>query len=146
MKLPAQLKKNVLNELEFVIKKMKEEPDPARKIYFFSAVNGALERVIRFYFNRELLVAQAIMSLSYQTINDRINRIKMGDATVPFTEDLMNQLIASVSELRQSIEGNKTMYPALEKTIEVTFVASGWGFYTNSFLNYVETEQHSKEE
>jgi hypothetical protein len=144
VKLPKQIKKNLLKELEFIIKKMREEPDSVKKIYFFSAVNGALERATRFHFDRELLVATAIMSVSYNSINDRVNRLKMGETVIPFTESLMDQLIVSVSDLAKAIEENKTVYPALERAMEVAYVVSGPGFYTRSFLEYAE--QQSQEE
>jgi len=143
MNLPQQLKKNLLNELDFIITRMREEPDLAKKIYFYSAVNGALERASRFYFDKELLIAHAIMTLSYNTINDRVNHLRMGDTIVPFAENLVDQLIASVSDLRQAVEEDKAVYPALEKTIEVTYMATGPGFYTRSFLQYAEAQQRS---
>jgi len=146
MKLPQQLKENLLNELDFIIKKMKEEPDLVKKLYYYSAVNGALERASRFYFDRELLVAHAVMNMSYNMINDRINHLRIGDANVPFTEDLMTQLIAGVSELKQAIDEDKTLYPAVEKVMEVTYMTTGPGFYTRSFLDYVSTLQHGREE
>jgi len=146
MKLPQQLKKNVLNELEFVIKKMKEEPDIAKKIYFYSAVSGALERASRYCFNEELLIANTIMNMSYGIINDRVNHVKMGDTIVPFPEILLKQLIESVSELKQAIEEDKAVYPALEKAMGIAFVTTGPGFYTRSFLDYVETQQRGQEE
>ena len=146
MQLPQQLKENLLNELDFVIKKMTEEPDLIKKLYFYSAVNGALERASRFYFDRELLVAHAILNMSSSMINDRINHLRIGDANVPFTDALMTQLITGISELRQAINEDKTLYPAVEKVMEVTYMTTGPGFYTRSFLDYVGTLQHSREE
>lgn len=143
MNLPQQLKKDLLGELDFIITKMREEPDLTKKIYFYSAVNGALERASRFYFDKELLIAHAIMTISYNTINDRVNHLRMGDTTVPFAENLVDQLIASVSDLKQAVGEDKAVYPALEKTMEVTYMASGPGFYTRSFLQYVEAQQRS---
>lgn len=143
MNLPQQLKNNLLNELDFIIARMREEPDLAKKIYFYSAVNGALERASRFYFDKELLIANAIMTLSYGIINDRANHLRMGDTIVPFPENIVDQLIASVSDLKQAVEENKAVYPALEKTMEVTYMATGPGFYTRSFLQYVEAQQRS---
>jgi hypothetical protein len=146
MKLPQQLKDNLSNELDFVIKKMTEEPNLTKKLYFFSAVNGALERASRFYFDRELLVAHAIMSMSYNMINDRISHLRIGDDTVPFTETLMTQLIAGISELKQAVDDEKPLYPAVETVMEVTYMTTGPGFYTRSFLDYVDTLQRGQEE
>lgn len=146
MKLPPELKKNVLDELEFVIKKMKEEPDLLQKLYFYSAVRGALERASRFHFDKELLVAQTITDVSYAIISGRINQVKSGDITVPFPEKWLTQLLDGVSELKQAIEKDKVTYPAIEKIMEVTYMATGPGFYTCSFLDYVGTKQHGQEE
>jgi len=146
MQLPRQLKQNVLNELDFVIKKMTEEPKFEKKIYFYSAVNAALERASRFYFDRELLVAHAILNLSHAAINDRINHLRMGDVVVPISDTLITQLIAGVMELRQAVNENKTLYPAVEKIMEVTYRVTGPGFYTCSFLDYVDTLQRGQEE
>lgn len=145
MKLPPELKKKVLDELEFIIKKMKEEGDLSRKVYFYSAVRGTLERTTRHYFDRELLVAHIIADASYQIINDRINRIKSGDINVPITVSLLNELTEGVSKLRQAVEKDEVVYPAIEKIIEVTYMATGPGFYTRSFLDYVDSKQHSQE-
>jgi hypothetical protein len=146
MKLPPELKKNILNELEFVIKKMKEEPDLLQKLYFYSAVKGALERATRLHFDKELLVAHTIADFSYVVINDRINHLRSGDNTVPFPENLLTQLLDGVSEMRQAIEKDEVTYPAVEKIMEVAYMATGPGFYTRSFLDYVGTKQHSQEE
>lgn len=143
MKLPPQPKKNLLNELDFIITKMKEETDIVRKIYFYSAVNGALERASRFCFDKELLIAQVITNISYNTINDRVTHLRMGDPIVPFPENLMDQLFASVSDLKRAVEEDTSVYPALEKAMEVTYMATGPGFYTRSFLQYVEAQQRT---
>ena len=146
MKLPQELKKNVLNELEYVIKKMKEEPDPSIKLFFYSATMGTLERALRYYFDKELLVTHTVLNLSYQIINDRVNHLKLGDITVPVTESSLNQLIEGVSELKQAIEKDEVAYPAVEKIMEITYLATGPGFYTRSFLDYVRTQAHGQEE
>ena len=146
MKLPQQIKKNVLNELEFIIKKMKEDSDLPKKIYFYSAVSAALDRATRFCSDNELLIAQSITALSLKLINDRVNHLKVGDTVVPLTENLFDQLLDSVSELKQAIEDDKPVYPALEKTIGIASLTTGGGFYTRSFLDYVDSQQHSQEE
>jgi hypothetical protein len=56
---------------------------------------------------------------------------------------MMDQLITSVSDLAKAIEENKTVYPALERAMEVSYVATGPGFYTRSFLEYAEAQQQS---
>lgn len=146
MKLPQELKKNVLNELEYVVKKMKEEPDPSVKLFFYSATSGTIERALRYYFDKELLITNTVLTLSYQLINDRVNRLKLGDITIPLNESSLNQLMEGVSELKQAIEKDEVVYPAIEKIMEITYLATGPGFYTRSFLDYVDKQGIGQEE
>jgi len=146
MKLPLELKKKVLDELEFIIKKMKEEEDLSRKAYFYSAVRGTLERTSRYYFDRELLIAHLITDISYQMINDRIMRIKSGDLNVPITANSLDELVEGVTKLRDAVEKDEALYPAIEKIVEGTYLTTGPGFYTKSFLDYANAKQHSQEE
>jgi hypothetical protein len=125
---------------------MNEEQDLAKKLYFYSAVKGALERASRFYRDNELLVTHLVAEISYVMINDRINHIKAGDTAIPFTQGLLNKLIEGVTELKQAIENDQVTYPAAEKMMEVAYVTTGPGFYTRSYLDYVEIQQRRQEE
>ena len=145
-KLPQELKSKVIEELEFIIQKMSQEQDIDRKIYFYSALRGVLERASRSYYDRELLVAHTIVDVSYSVINDRIAHLRSGDLLVPFPENSLNQLIQGVSDLKQAIENNEEIYPAVEILWEVAYLATGPGFYTRSLLDYVSSKQHSQEE
>ena len=144
MKLPQQLKQDVVTELDFIIKKMGEEPDLAKKLYYYSAVKGTLERPSRLCYEKEMLVVTPIVDISFALINDRINHLKVGDTTVPFTEGMLSQLIEGLNDLKQAINDEKTVYPAIEKIMEVAYLSSGAGFYTRSFLDYVNTQGKSK--
>jgi hypothetical protein len=139
MKLPPQLKNNALNELDFVIKKMKEEPDPSMKLFYYSAVRGIFERTLRLHFEGELLISHTVTDISYQIINDRINHIKVGDNNVPITQNLLDSLIQALVALEEAIKTEQTVYPAIESIMEMAYLATGHGFYTRSFLDYVHT-------
>jgi len=146
MKLPQQLKEDVNNELSFIIKRMGEEPDIGKKMYYYSAVKGAFERAGRLYYDREIQVVTPIVDITYALINDRINHIKIGDATVPFSDSMLTQLIEGLVELKQAINEDKTVYPAIEKLMEVAYLSSGPGFYTRSFIDYIQSQRKSPEE
>ena len=146
MRLPQELKKNVLSELEYIIKKMNEEQDIAKKLFFYSAVHGTLERAVRYHADKELLIMHLLAQTSYATINDRVNRFKAGDTIVPIELDLLNRLIEGVIELKEAIENDQVVYPAAEKIMEITYAVTGPGFYTRSYLDYVEAQQHRQKE
>ncbi len=123
---------------------MTEETDLVKKLYYYSAVRSTLERTLRFYFDKELLLAHVIADVSYQMINDRVVHLKAGDNNVPLPKEAFDMLKEGVYELKQAIEKDETTYPALEKLMEIAYLASGPGFYTRSFLDYVNS-QHSQE-
>jgi len=146
LEIPEGFKKNLLSELEFTIKKMKEESDVSRKLYFFTATYGAIGRVMRYYPNNELTMAHAILNICYNQLNDRINRLKAGDVVIQLPKNWSEQLIDYVSELKKAIQENRSTYPTLEKIIEVGYLASGAGYYSNQYINYLESLQSGREE
>lgn len=145
MDIPPVLKNDLIKEFEFILKSINDEPDIKRKLYYFSALRGALERVTKYYYNRELLITQLIADISYQVLNDRIIHLQTGDTNVPLSGDVFEKLKVAISELKQAIENNQTTYPALETMFEVAYTASGPGFYTRSFLDYVYKQKHNQE-
>lgn len=134
MEIPEGLKDQLLKELKFVIKKVDEEPDTDRKLYFLSAAHGAINRTIRFCLQNELLVAYSVLNASYMMLFDRVNRIKGGDVAVQIPDNWAKQMVDYLSELVNAIEENQSIYPALEKIIRLAHSTTGPGYYVESFL------------
>jgi hypothetical protein len=145
MKITNEQKERVLSEFDFVIKKMTEESDPLKKLYFFSATFGAVERVMRYCPSEDLLIAHAVLTLCYSTLNERVSHIRVGDVVVPLSQDWSEKLVHYVGELRKSIEENSSVYPALEGIIHLAYSASGPGFYTTEYNEYFQTRAHKQE-
>lgn len=145
MEIPNDLKKNLLSELEFVIKKMKEESDVSRKLYFFTATYGAIGRVLRYFSNCELIIAHAILNLCYNTLNDRFYRLKGGDVAVPLPDNWSEQLVEYLSEFKKAIEENRSTYPALEKIAKLGYSATGAGYYNYVYLDSFKSRGPSQE-
>jgi len=146
VKLPQQLKQDVVIELGFIVKKMSEEKEITKKLYYSSAVKGALERASRLCYDKEMMVVTPIVDIAFALINDRINHIKVGDTTIPFTDDMLSQLIEGLNDLKQAINDEQTVYPAIEKIMEVAYLSSGGGFYSRSFFDYVNCQGQIHEE
>lgn len=134
MKIPKNLKNRLLNELDFVIRKVSEETDMARKLYFLSAAHGAIDRTMRFHLDNELFIAHYILSLCYSTLLDRFNRLKAGEKIIPLPDDLSEQIVQYLSQLSDLISKDQKVYPALEKIMRLTYSITGPGYYTISYL------------
>lgn len=145
MEIPGELKKSLLSELEFVIQKMREETDVSRKMYFFTATYGAIGRVLRYFSNNELIMAHAVLNLCYNALNDRIHRLRGGDAAVPLPENWSEQLIDYLSEFKKAIQENGSTYPALEKIIKLSYSVTGAGYYDYVYLDSLKSRESSQE-
>jgi len=145
MKITQELKERLLSEFDFVIKKMTEEPDPLKKLYFFSATYGVVERVMRYCPSDDLSIAHTILSLCYNTLNDRVTRVRGGDVVVPLPQDWSEQLVQHVRKFKKSIEDNSSIYPALEGIIHLAYSATGPGFYTKEYNEYFQSLKHGQE-
>jgi hypothetical protein len=145
LEIPEELKKELLSELEFIIKKMAEETDVSRKMYFFTATYGAIGRVLRYHSNNELTMAHALLTICYNTLNDRINRLKEGYAAVPLPENWSEQLIDYLSEFKKAIQENRSTYPALEKITRLSYMATGAGYYDYVYLDSLKSRESSQE-
>jgi len=55
----------LVEELKKVAKLMKDEPDPRKKLYYFSAAFGAVDRVIRVRYDRELSLVAQVLQYTY---------------------------------------------------------------------------------
>jgi len=138
MDIPEDLKERLLSELDFVIRKVREEEEVTRKLYFLSAAHGAIERTMRFCASDELLVVHAVLNLCYTTLLDRFNRVKGGDTAVQLPKDWIEQVLVYLKELRDRIAKNESTYPVLEEFIHLSYLTTGPGYYTFSYLESLE--------
>ena len=65
MRLNPYLKEELVNELKSVSRRMIEETDPSKKLFYYSAAYGITNRVMRFEFDEELLLVDALLTITY---------------------------------------------------------------------------------
>jgi len=134
LKIPEEFKKYMLKDFDFSIKKMKEEKDANRKLYFFSASFASLERYMRYSLEPQLLLIHAVLNICYGTINNRVNAISRGDVTIEMPSDFFERLIEYLTELRDEIAEDKDTYTTLEKFVYLSYQTTGAGYYTKNLL------------
>jgi hypothetical protein len=145
MEIKDELREAFLSEFEFIAKRIEEEKDASKKLYFFSAAYAAIERLMRQCPNKELFISHAILNLCYGTINDRINRIKAGDANVPLPTDWSVQVVTYLKQFAEALQNNTSVYPALENFVQLGYFASGPGYYTQVLDSYRKSKETEKE-
>jgi len=122
-------KKELVTELRNVAGLMENEKNPEKKIYYFSAGYGITSRTYRYAFSSEILLADLVLNASYQTLFDRLTRLKSGEPTVPLEEIPFAKIEEGIWDLAKALETSKPIQKALEQILTASFSVSGPGNY-----------------
>ena len=141
MKIPEDFKKYILSEFDFTIKKMREEENPKRKLYFFTASYTTLERFMRYSLDPQLLLTHAVLNLCYGSLDSRLNSVARGDSTIEMPEGFDEKLIEYLTELRNEIAEDRDTYQTLEKFVHLAYQTTGAGYYAKTYLKALEPKE-----
>jgi len=125
----AYFRKELVQELRNVSKMMKGEKNLEKKIYYFSAAYGITNRHYRYAFSGEVLLADLVLTASYQTLTERLNMLKSGNTTVMMDEQVFEKIQDGLLELADAFENRKPAQDALECILTEAFSISGPGNY-----------------
>jgi hypothetical protein len=126
MKISKENKAKLIDEINFVIEKMKKEQDDKAKLYYFSAVYGVMQRIFNMEYSPDLIFANFVISSTLNNINMRLLN---PDAVIKVPEGLFEKLIAATEELSGAIEKNNSLYEVLMKFTLLGYVTTGNGYY-----------------
>lgn len=130
MKISKTMTDRFVKELYDVAKQIKETENIEEKLYYFSAVFGAAQRIINFEFDGEMLFIHQVTQLAYNQIQQRIVLAKSGQQpTIGLPNNLFDVLQEIIENLALRIENGDSTYPLLEKMMVLSYSTSGNGFY-----------------
>lgn len=129
MKMNPYLKEELVKELKSISKRMKEEPDPARKLFLYSAANGITNRVMRLEFDSELLLVDTLLNIIYNSVNARLNMFMSGDRIIPVTREILDGLSDCVKDVAVAIDTGNSCYDILQRMMTMSFLTTGPGHY-----------------
>jgi len=129
MRLNPYLKEELVNELKSVSRRMIEETDPSKKLFYYSAAYGITNRVMRFEFDEELLLVDALLTITYNAVNTRLQIYLSGDRTVPVTPEILDGLAGCVKDLALAIDKDRQCYDILQRIMALSFLTTGPGYY-----------------
>lgn len=138
MKIPDDLKKRLLNELDFCVEKIRKEENIRKKLYFFSGTYGAVERIMRLHFDRQLLLVHAVLNLCYGALIGLVHSRERGDIARELPPNLSEALVEYLTELTNELAEDKDTYKTLEKFMALGFSASGPGYYTTQLFEHMK--------
>jgi len=126
MKLSAANKAKLVEEIRFVLEKLKSETEPASKLYYFSAVYGVMNRIFNLEYAPDLIFAHIVINAAHSQINARL---RDPDKVIQLPIELFDKLSDATVALLEVIEKDKNPYEVLKKFALLGYVTGGNGYY-----------------
>lgn len=132
MNISDKSRKIIVDEFRLVAKSMKQIEDPSKKLYWFSAAYGVVERVFNLEFDPTLVFVHLVLNAAYGSINSRVSAIIAGaDRAIVIPEGLFDSLQEVVEELAENIEAktDNNIFENLQRTANLVYATTGNGYY-----------------
>jgi len=129
MKTSESYRKIITDEIDYVESMMNEAQDVEKKLYFFSAIPGTLQRIFNLEYDSDLVYMQVILRHTHIAFIQRLQAVKTGDLVIPLLEEQIEQLIGAIKELSEKIRGNKNLDGTLKKFAILAYSTTGNGYY-----------------
>lgn len=130
MKISKTMTGRFIEELRYVTKQMQGTENLEEKLYYFSAVFGAAQRIVNFEFDPEMLFIYQVTQLAYNQIQQRLVLVKSGQQTsIGLSDNLFAVLREMVDEMASRVENGETTCPILEKMMTLSYSTTGNGYY-----------------
>ena len=129
MKINKIFRTAIINEIKFVLKKMKESTSFEKKLFYFSAIPAELLRVFNLEYDQDILYIHHVINHTHIMFQQRIINIKAGDTTVVIDDRQIDRLESLINDVINVIEQNKKFYNVLKAFIELAYSTSCNGYY-----------------
>lgn len=122
-------KEVIIKELEFVLQKMNESDSVDDKIYYFSAVQGMLHRVMNLEYTDDLLFSFFVTNETHKSFQQRIIALKQGDTVVKITERQLARLIEITKDFLEAVRKDDNLDSVLKQYVILSYTTTGNGYY-----------------
>jgi hypothetical protein len=126
MEISNQNKSVILDEIDFVLEKMKTAKDPLRKLYFFSGIYAVIQRVFNIEYDEDLVFAHLILNETYKAF---MARLKPGEPQIGLREEQLDRLQALAEQLAENFSSNRDLYSTLREFSILAYSTTGNGNY-----------------
>lgn len=130
MKIDPGLKKYLVTEMYFVAQKVRESEDIKVKVYFFSAIPAAINRVFNLNYDPEIQFVHFVFNVTHNILNEFIINIERG-VTKAFVvpKDYFDRIAIAIEEVARQVEENKSTNKALQEIANLSYLVTGNGNY-----------------
>jgi hypothetical protein len=130
MKLSTALKKLLVEEMTFAIKKMEETKEATILLYYFSAIPGIFQRIYNIEYDSQFVFAHFILKATHESFIQRLKASQPGgDNSVVINDDQFERLISLSKELLRNIKKDNDTDEVLKKFVILLYSTTGNGYY-----------------
>ena len=126
MRIKEDTRKKLIDEIKFILSKMKKEIDREQKIYYFSGIHGIISRIFNFEYDPELIFAHVVLSFTHSNIHARLAE---EEKIIKVPDEFLDKLVDTTEELLKKIEINESLYDTLQKFSVIGYATTGNGYY-----------------
>lgn len=129
MKINKIFRTAIINEIKFVLKKMKESTSFEKKLFYFSAIPAEFLRVLNLEYDQDILYIYHVINHTHIAFQQRIRAIKAGDTIVAIDDRQLDRLERLLADILDAVEQNKKIDNVLKVFIELAYSTGGNGYY-----------------
>jgi len=119
----------IVKEFEFVINKINQSPTIEEKLYYFSAVQGVLNRILNLEYTEELLLMYYVTNETLKMFQQRHAGFKAGDIAIRVTDEQLLRLSEVTKEFLETIRNDGNVDEVLRKYVVLLYSTTGNGYY-----------------
>jgi hypothetical protein len=126
-------RQRLAQEYRYAVTKMKEIPQPAKKLFYFSVFFGEAQRILNFEWDRDLVLIYTMTQHVHTQVNTMMQN-PAGVLPVDWTTiiDKLTQAASNLAVYFEKTENDDTreeMYKTLGQLAEIAYAVSGNGSY-----------------
>lgn len=131
MKIKKEYKVKIAQEFKNASKYMLQADTPQKKLYFFSATYGILNRILNLEYDTELLFIDFILHRCYDAINSIVVPYMRGEIKIPMPDliILLDKIAEKINALGDAIEKDGDYIKILMEIVELSYTTTGNGAY-----------------
>lgn len=131
MQLPNDIQQRLATEYRFAARRMREETEPIRKIFFFSALFTEISRIVNWHWDRDLVLLHWTLQATHQALT-QIPQPAVRALTGRSPDTLLETATEIAEELANHMEqneGDANLFRLLGRIAEVGYAATPHGSY-----------------
>ncbi len=129
MKLSENYRKQIIEELQFIIKKMNESKNIGDALYYYTGTRALIQRIFNFEFDPHLVFIHFVFNNTCNSIAGLVDQIRRRTTIIPMNLGFFHKLSELLNDLTQCIEKEELTYEVLEKISVLTYSITGNGHY-----------------